>query len=1821
MNSNDHKQNCDLPCNYKNIGDTFSIRARDRWRLIRDWILQYKSYSYNQPSIFPNIDRIFGYSLLKRSASFSSCIIEQVLYLPRENERIAIKTPSSIKFYDLKEFKLMNEVLLTENKNKNAFSQSYNRLAYASKVDVFIGWKPGGNTLWPLSCENLENIGIPSTTKNQLIGVFSNFDSGSIFSLEIRSFKTFSNDYCWIIFARNWQFQFTEIQLIPNKCVPVLILKDCTSFSFPTCQEELFTKIMTCPLLGTLLETYEFPSELISFEEKCSHNCKLLIAWKCSAWLRCMQFNRYFSSISHNSDCDETDGKLLETINFQTFENAMINHRSQITAVLYISPLNILITGDRCGTIKTWNTDQVQLSVLHGHLGEIIHFSSHRWDLIRPQKFYSTSPSFVSISKDGLMKCWQFWQSDYVYLKNDGSEFSNPSRIVSNNGTKENTIKEVDSRQTLMNLYSKVLSTKTSASHSVHTIHDITVKRDTGELFLVGVYEDINTCKIHEERQQEYYLEHWTISEPCSPMAEFPQTVKNISFIRLNDLYDIDNPKANKSSNLAEYQNDNSINIAVVICEGKPGSVHLLSALDGSILTTAICEDTVEDATWHWMLEKLFILQSNGDIAVFSTCSRPCNLLSIWSSSDHDVFYRGPLLLYPVHCPDYFKLFLEDDKSSDCLPPVILLLLVGQSDGSLVVLCTKEGVVMSTAPKYSTTKSSNNPPGVDQKQHISSIRSNPIFGRLYIITLDGTLKVWQLITPLPIGVQIQKLDIFQRNKPNLRAYFTRFPFKIINNTDIYCIYTAKNYSFPKVKETDINCVTNSCCYNVVCAEVANPGDPYSMFNFITSRYFDSAYLNHENTALVKDICIGLTNISMLNKRFEKSPMIEQIFLTVTTDPVERENLYLKVWQTTFDYNMGNDYHVRNSNSLKRTSTKALQRLQMLVDSGDTNIVCLKCSLQLINTFRLPFPTGPRISKAVCRIVGIQLNGDILLTINNSVYLLHYKTLNKYFKLRSYLLNLMNQSTENKMIPEILQNVIRRREWNVDGLKKMNDVTLSLICNIRQPIDFSLEEKLAAQNLSEKSQMLTKLKERDLDLKDISQIKFLKTLSKRRSHMDCASMQEARRIAFNNYYEKILSRQCLNLTSYSKELYNEEDEDITLLKEKLITMEQTYSQFQTEASAKKNLGKTSKEKLAKHLKTDKKQKLPQASEDLSFVKPQETIKLPIITNNKESDLLLDQRTNGFFPKVILLESGRSKYGWAPNSLLLGKYYSGITHSGVDDKRNANEVNWADVEARLARSGINGLQSTLTSDSSIGWIVESDKELTMFSKEMSDGDITDENTDKKLLASRFRDITNPMNTLFSISTLQNEISTEIEQSQMSITEKSTPSSKKREALAKSDLKQSYLKETDLLSNLIERQAPGRPKYERENTIFLTEFRNTDSPGKIDKFVLPEFLQSFRNSRWLSIMGLLNGQEPEGWSDLNAGSNVDCFIHWLFWTNIIPKLCLQATSPSTEDEDPYLCQTISQFCTDFKTLYTDHQLSDKYIPELHHCLTGCVINELGKTVEFKEWKMLEAVSTLLITLGFHDIDTVVILLVLYVKVLLNTEKNDPQVPGEIKNANLTHYIHRSLQSLGFQIKYCNYLEEELKLSTNFPQIHDGKHICPFYLKNRCIYGDRCINSHCLPENKSFQTSKSIPCKFYLQGDCHNGIKCTFSHNINGSCANSSHTYRRDLKEAIDSKYSNGQSNNLTRCLTNIDTNIVSKTNNKPISPGLTGFSFRQTEKVIKMQSSRYREWGYEASEIYSSYDQLSEKELSIYRSAGNFVPGTIPLSSPSENLCTFS
>ncbi|CAH8645251.1 unnamed protein product [Heterobilharzia americana] len=468
----------------------------------------------------------------------------------------------------------------------------------------------------------------------------------------------------------------------------------------PEYTKEMSIQIISCPLLRKLLETYEFPSKLISFEENSrNQNLRLLLGWKYSAWLRCIPYDKHFSSKHYGSNSDDDNNNIVESIHLQMFQQTGIKHNSQITSVLFFSPLEILITGDVCGTIKTWNTDQVQLAIFQSHSGEISYFSTHRWDLVKPHKFHSISPSFVSVSRDGMIKCWQFWQSKCIYQNSN-----NTIKMPSVNNFKRSSMMEVDSRQALMNLYSNLLSQNTLSINQIHEVHDVLVKPHSGNIVLIGVRKVAETQTTQEEGHEEYYIEHWKLSEPCSPLAEFPQVVKHISLVELDDLYDVDTLEAHPADSYDIYQKQKSNGVAIIICDGKPGSIHLISTLNGSIMTTAVCEDSVEDAAWHWIMEKLYVLQKNGSIAVFSTCSRPCNLLCMWSSSVDNVLYSGPLLFYPAHSPEYLELFLNNEDCNSLLPQIILLLLVGQSDGSLAVICPKEGNVMSKAQHVHLTK-------------------------------------------------------------------------------------------------------------------------------------------------------------------------------------------------------------------------------------------------------------------------------------------------------------------------------------------------------------------------------------------------------------------------------------------------------------------------------------------------------------------------------------------------------------------------------------------------------------------------------------------------------------------------------------------------------------------------------------------------------------------------------------------------------------------------------------------------------------------------------------------------------------------------------------------------------------------------------------------------------------------------------------------------------------------------------------------------------------------------------------------------------------
>ncbi|CAH8616826.1 unnamed protein product [Heterobilharzia americana] len=116
--------------------------------------------------------------------------------------------------------------------------------------------------------------------------------------------------------------------------------------------------------------------------------------------------------------------------------------------------------------------------------------------------------------------------------------------------------------------------------------------------------------------------------------------------------------------------------------------------------------------------------------------------------------------------------------------------------------------------------------------------------------------------------------------------------------------------------------------------------------------------------------------------------------------------------------------------------------------------------------------------------------------------------------------------------------------------------------------------------------------------------------------------------------------------------------------------------------------------------------------------------------------------------------------------------------------------------------------------------------------------------------------------------------------------------------------------------------------------------------------------------------------------------------------------------------------------------------------------------------------------------------------------------------------------------------------------------------------------------------------------------------------------YTYHRRSNEPNDPKILSfhNQSTSCPKNSTVNTTKAISTSTDESVSQGAAPFSFRRTVEVMKRKAPRYAAWGYSSSEVYSSYDQLSTEEISVYRSYGNFTPGTIPLSAPAESLCSF-
>ena len=74
----------------------------------------------------------------------------------------------------------------------------------------------------------------------------------------------------------------------------------------------------------------------------------------------------------------------------------------------------------------------------------------------------------------------------------------------------------------------------------------------------------------------------------------------------------------------------------------------------------------------------------------------------------------------------------------------------------------------------------------------------------------------------------------------------------------------------------------------------------------------------------------------------------------------------------------------------------------------------------------------------------------------------------------------------------------------------------------------------------------------------------------------------------------------------------------------------------------------------------------------------------------------------------------------------------------------------------------------------------------------------------------------------------------------------------------------------------------------------------------------------------------------------------------------------------------------------------------------------------------------------------------------------------------------------------EYGSYDDEVEEIKKGAPMLTKRKQkVCVHFQKGKCMYGDKCLNSH---EKK--QAPQAAPCKFFLTGNCNYGANCKNFH-----------------------------------------------------------------------------------------------------------------------------
>ncbi|KAF8563523.1 hypothetical protein P879_07624 [Paragonimus westermani] len=826
--------------------------------------------------------------------------------------------------------------------------------------------------------------------------------------------------------------------------------------------------------------------------------------------------------------------------------------------------------------------------------------------------------------------------------------------------------------------------------------------------------------------------------------------------------------------------------------------------------------------------------------------------------------------------------------------------------------------------------------------------------------------------PLPLTLDEIQFDASVHIKLTHRLRYTRFPFELVHDVQLFSLYTTPSL---RKNESHLDSTERGCHVNLCLESTLHKSSPVlHSYHTETAHPLLPAYYC-ELMCLTKSSCVFADEGSQM-KRFQDLFGYKQfLFSSVLQDTGYQTTLNTK--QVRFGC-MNDDKKSWTgpllSPSYKWTSMDRVNELGYVPSKSVT------CQIATLQSLRIPVESGVRSERWRYSMVFTSPGGDLLLSINDQLYLLKCRgSVAQRINFHQSLLFLERKHTRKCDKSEAaLMNChksncpvdIQQRPWNKSVLNMLNQTSKNLICDIQKP---SYSDEYNCHTVGDQSVRLSesfvRLQGHNHDLRELLQGKLTPVNHKRKQNLSKRERGIIKRQALENYLSGILCNSgIMQFKVDGSNLATDESQD-----EELITLELALEKAYKEQEILQNQS-IHKQMRSKKIKNSRKTKGFERRSALlkNKEREQEPIQEPAnplkqtvsgcgpseidsYINSSMAEWNADPiyRSHGFFVCDALRQTGMWKYGWMPNSALIGTRYSDHYQTvGQDDHR---QPVWRkpDLNALRLHLNVNSVDDSgrLTTDESSGsvWFISSD-------------DTTIDTTTRSihdLLTQRLAKPEPEPEVLDSCVEREQEHDfhpdEDPERSQTGLTHNMQ---KELKRLLTED--ESF----NLPASIKPRTTPQRSSpfgnVKREMTVFLTEVRGDDSFRETKSTQLPEFLKPYEHTHWLSAFEQSYRNQKPAYLDPNS------FVRLLVDSNFLLDVLTLQIPPCPEDETVQQCQTTVDVC--------------QAIGSSSHVQRTTILGVTSLQGGTPPWPVLWACISLLVKLGFRDIHTVALILSAY-------------------------------------------------------------------------------------------------------------------------------------------------------------------------------------------------------------------------------------------------